>query len=115
MRFMIIFVLDEQFLNNIKQTQNYIDLHNKFTRLRFKSGFDANRFISDFNKLVNDYQELGTNFPDEYIQTIFLQKIDGIHDHKSPFFSFFFFSFFPTITTYIAGRESNIQLCERAY
>lgn len=69
--------------------QSFIDVHNKFMRLRFKEGFDPNRFVADFEDLINSYREMGTIFSDDYLTTIFLQKIDGINDHKSPFSSFY--------------------------
>ncbi|XP_065204436.1 uncharacterized protein LOC135834480 [Planococcus citri] len=74
--------------------QDMVDLHNRFVRLRFRRNFDPDRFIADFEQMINEYQNLGTVFSDEYITTIFLQKIEGIYDHRSPYSTFF-----STITT----------------
>jgi hypothetical protein len=67
----------------------YMDLHNRFNRLRFRPGFDPNRFIGDFERMIFQYAEMGTVFPNEYILSVFLQKIDGVNDPTSPYFSFY--------------------------
>lgn len=33
--------------------QEYVNLHSKFTRHRFRSSFDPIRFISDFNSMIS--------------------------------------------------------------
>ena len=66
-----------------------VQLYRKFGQLRFKNGFNAVRFCADFNQLVDEYKVMGVNFPDSYLATIFLEKIDGIFDPTSQYFSFF--------------------------
>lgn len=66
-----------------------VQLHRKFGRLRFKAGFNAVRFCADFDHIVEEYKVMGVNFPDSYLATIFLEKIDGIFDPTSQYFSFF--------------------------
>lgn len=58
-------------------------------RLRYKSGYDPQRFVADFDLMINQYVEMETHFPEEHITTVFLQKIEGINDNKSPFCSFY--------------------------
>ncbi|XP_065224558.1 uncharacterized protein LOC135848554 isoform X2 [Planococcus citri] len=74
--------------------QDYLSLHKRFTNLRFKSWFDPQRFVGDFESILTDYGKMGTSFCDEYVTTMFLHKIEGIDDPKSPFFAFY-----TTITT----------------
>ena len=69
--------------------QDLVDLHNKFTRLRFRPHFDPNRFTADFDEMIKTYEDLGTKFSEDYKTTLFLQKIDGIHDHTSPYSNFY--------------------------
>ena len=68
--------------------QDLVCLHNKFYHLRFKHGYDPIRFVSDFEQMISEYKDQGTTFSDEYTATIFVQKIEGIYDHKSPMFTF---------------------------
>lgn len=79
--------LKKQFGNGL--LQDFVLLHDKFTRLRFQPGFDPQRFVADFEDLIKEYESIGTKFSDEYLTTIFLQKIDGIYNHDSPFSTFF--------------------------
>lgn len=64
-------------------------LHQRFARLRFKKNFDKMRFCSDFDAIIDEYRAMGTTFVDSYLATVFLEKIDGIHDSHSTFFSFY--------------------------
>lgn len=60
-----------QFLTKIfGRTQDFITLHERFTRLRFKPAFDSNRFIADFEQIIHDYEQLGSRFSEEYVTTM---------------------------------------------
>ena len=78
--------LVELFAGN--RTQDYIALHDRMCRLKFRPGYDDERFIGDFQKLLEDYDDIGTIFNPEYIKSLFLSKIEGINDPKSYFFGF---------------------------
>ena len=71
------------------RTQNYISLHDRKFRLQYRSGYDEERFLADFEKLLCDFHDIGTDFGPEYTKTLFLQKIEGINDPKSCFFGFY--------------------------
>lgn len=89
--------------------QSFVDVHNKFMRLRFKEGYDANRFVADFEDLINSYNQMGTTFSEDYITTVFLQKIDGIDDHKSPFSSFY-----STVTS-LPNESQNLEFIKERF
>lgn len=72
---------------NVRAT-DLVALHKKFGALRFKRGFPAIRFISDFEAMIDEYKQMGTVFTDEYIASIFLEKIDGSSDPFTRYFSF---------------------------
>jgi hypothetical protein len=71
------------------RTQSLVELHTKWFQLKFVVGFDPLRYEADFNKYVAKYQEVGINYPDEYLATVFLQKIEGISDVKTPYFHYY--------------------------
>jgi hypothetical protein len=68
------------------RTQDLVNLHNRFFRLRFRNGFNPDRFIAKFEQLMDKYRNLKTEYSEEYKITVFLQKIDGIDDHQNHFF-----------------------------
>lgn len=69
--------------------QDLVNLHDRLSRLKFRIGYDADRFIADFEQILEDYSEIGTTYSEDYKKTLFLQKIEGVNDSKSPFFTFF--------------------------
>ena len=50
--------LVELFAGN--RTQDYKALHDRMCRLKFRPGYDDERFIGDFQKLLEDYDDIGT-------------------------------------------------------
>lgn len=79
--------LEKMFGGN--RVQDLVTLHERLQRLRFKAGYDPDRFIADFEQIIEDYTGLGTTYSEEYIKTLFLHKIEGINDPKSHFFTFY--------------------------
>lgn len=71
------------------RVQDMVNLHERLSRLKFKIGYDADRFIADFEQIIEDYREIGTTYSDDYTKTLFLHKIEGGNDPKSPFFTFY--------------------------
>lgn len=81
-----------EIMNKLKEfeggeAQEYIKLHSRFVNLKFLPHYDPIRFVAEFEKCINEYSNRGTNFPEEYVTTIFLQKIEDIYDFTSPMFS----------------------------
>jgi len=66
-----------------------VKLHNRFQNLRFRPGFDPIRFVSEFEDFVEEYALHGTTFGAKYIVTLFLQKIDGIYESNTPFYTYY--------------------------
>jgi len=66
-----------------------VKLHNRFTNLRFRPGYDPIRFISDFDDYLEEYALHGNTFSPKYVTTLFLQKIDGIYDSASPYYTLY--------------------------
>lgn len=66
-----------------------VKLHNRFQNLRFRPGFDPIRFVSEFEDFIEEYALHGTTFGAKYTVTLFLQKIDGIYESSSPFYTYY--------------------------
>jgi hypothetical protein len=69
--------------------RDMVDIHYKWGRLRFKSGFDQRRFVYDFNKIVQRFIEYDVTHSDQYLVTSFIIRLEGIRDPLSPM-SFFY-------------------------
>lgn len=90
----------------------YMELHNRMQYLKYRPGFDVDRYIADFDRLVDDYKTIGTEYSEAYKKSLFLNKIDSVRDPRSPFFSFYstVVSLPPEIATldYIKQHFQNI-------
>ena len=71
------------------EANDSIELYANMERLRFRPGYNPTRFVSDFETLITEYQDRGTVFDEAFLRAMFLHKITGIKDPKSPFFSFY--------------------------
>ncbi|XP_065211830.1 uncharacterized protein LOC135839639 [Planococcus citri] len=68
---------------------DYVDLHNRMNYLKYRITYNVDRFIADFDRLIEDFRSIGTNFPEKYVCSLFLSKIEGCKEPRSPFFSFY--------------------------
>ena len=59
--------------------------------------------------MIKEYHDLGTDYSPQYLTTIFLQKIEGINDVKSPFFGFY-----TTITT-LPDQQQTLEYIKRKF
>ena len=64
-------------------------IHHKWNSLKFKPHFDQRRFVYDFNRTIERFQELNVIHADQYLVTSFIVKLEGIKDPLSPM-SFFY-------------------------
>ena len=69
--------------------RDYVELHSKFVALKFRVGYDATRFVADFENLIENFISRGTTFTDEYLVATFLQKIPNINDPGTLYASFY--------------------------
>jgi hypothetical protein len=66
-------------------TQDAIDLLNTFMKLVFKPHQHSQQiYVNQFETLVTDFDERGIKIDTEFQRILFLQKIEGIRDPKSP-------------------------------
>lgn len=61
----------------------------KNQKLIFKSHFELVRFIDDFDRIHNEFNELGINFDPEHMGSRFLLKLEDKYDSRSPVFQFY--------------------------
>ncbi|XP_065219853.1 uncharacterized protein LOC135845298 [Planococcus citri] len=69
--------------------RDYVQLNNRLARVYFKPGYDPVRFATDFENCIEDFTQMGTTFNQEFITSMFLNKISGIYDPKTIYFSFY--------------------------
>lgn len=87
-----------------------VALYHKFSKLYFKIGYDAVRYVSEFQACIEEYATRGTVFPDEYLASVFLQKIQGIHDYRTQYYTFYNTMTTKKDLTYKYVKETFLQL-----
>ena len=67
-----------------KKLQELIRLEKRAQRLHFAEHFKPVQFVSDFESIIEEFRELGTNYDDEYLVAKFLAAIDNRHVQGHP-------------------------------
>lgn len=55
--------------------QDFVDIYKRFTDLRFRIGYDAIRFVGDFENCIEYFEIAGTSFSEKYKAATFPLKI----------------------------------------
>lgn len=69
--------------------RDYLEIYCRFINLRFCTGFNANRFVADFENGIEDFILVGTTFSDEFLVATFLQKLPSINKPGTLYASFY--------------------------
>lgn len=66
-----------------------LDLYKQLLRLQMRAGYDQNRFIGDFDKLLSEFAAENIVFPERFAKMMFFLKIDGIESKDSLYCTMF--------------------------
>ena len=71
------------------ETQDAMYLYKLLLRLKFRRGYNQQRYINEFDTIMADFAERGIPFDAALQRIVFMSKIEGIENLGSPTSTFF--------------------------